>query len=126
MDNNKLKRILVAEDDRFLASAYKAKLTRAGFEVTLAQDGDEAISFLSDKAFDLILLDLIMPKKDGFSVLEFIKTNPRASKVPVIIASNLGQEEDIKKGMSLGAKDFIIKSDMSLDDLIKKIDSLIS
>lgn len=121
MDNQNKKKVLVAEDDKFLSSAYKAKLTKAGFEVTMASDGDEALKALKSYKPDVILLDLIMPNKDGFVVLEEVEQNEELKKIPVIIASNLGQKEDIDKGMALGAKDFVIKSNMSLDDLVSKI-----
>lgn len=120
-----MKKILVAEDDKFLSRAYKAKLTKAGFEVKLASDGAEALETLKTFLPDLILLDLIMPVKDGFAVLTEIKTNPAWKKIPVIVASNLGQKEDIDKSKQLGAVDFIVKSDLSLENVIKKINSLL-
>ena len=73
---------------------------------------------------DLILLDLVMPVKDGFAVLEELRADENLNKIPVIIASNLGQSEDIDRGMALGAKGYVIKSDLSLDDLVKKINSM--
>lgn len=116
-----MKKILVVEDDTYLANAYRVKLTKAGFEVDNALDGEEALQHLSTFAPDLILLDLVLPKKDGFAVLSEIKTNPAFSSIPVIIASNLGQKEDIEKGLQLGAKDFFVKTDLSLNNLIEKI-----
>ncbi len=121
MDNSAKKKILVAEDDKFLASAYKAKLAKSGFDVIMTSDGIETLEALKTSKPDLILLDLIMPNKDGFSVLEEIEKYDELKSIPVIIASNLGQKEDIDKGMALGAKDFVIKSNMSLDDLVSKI-----
>lgn len=117
-----MKKILVVEDDTYLANAYRVKLTKSGFEVDNALDGEEALVKLADFYPDLILLDLVLPKKDGFSVLETIKANQNWKDIPVIIASNLGQKEDIEKGMKLGAKDFYIKTDLSLNNLIEKID----
>jgi DNA-binding response OmpR family regulator len=124
MDNQGKKKILVAEDDKFLSSAYKAKLTKAGFEVVITADGEETLTALKDSVPSLLLLDLIMPNKDGFAVLEEVKKHDEWKKIPIIIASNLSQKEDIDKGMALGANDFVIKSDMSLDDLIVKIQAL--
>lgn len=118
-------KILVAEDDKFLATAYKAKLSKAGFEVQIASDGEELLAMLATFVPDVILLDLIMPKKDGFSALTEIKANGAWKAIPVIIASNLGQKEDIEKGLQLGAKDFVIKSEMSLEDLIAKVNKVI-
>jgi two-component system phosphate regulon response regulator PhoB/two-component system alkaline phosphatase synthesis response regulator PhoP len=120
-----MKKILIAEDDKFLASALRVKLTKAAFEVKNAYNGVEALTIANEFFPDLILLDLVMPVKDGFGVLEDIRNNSKLNKIPIIIASNLGQKEDIDKGMALGAKDYVIKSDLSLDDLIKKINTLL-
>ena len=120
-----MSKVLVAEDDIFLINAYRVKLTKVGFEVKLAADGDEALAALASFHPDVILLDLVMPKKDGFSVLEEIKKNTDFNKIPIIIASNLGQQEDIDRGMKLGAIDYIIKSDTSMEDIIKKIQKAI-
>lgn len=118
-------KILIVEDDQFLTSAYRVKLTKAGFEIIIAVDGEEAMNALLKEIPDVILLDLVLPKKDGFEVLKEIRANPKLKSIPVLIASNLGQKEDIDRGMGLGATDYIVKSDMSLDDLVTKINSLI-
>jgi DNA-binding response OmpR family regulator len=118
-------KILVVEDDRFLTSAYRAKLTKAGFEVQLAGDGVEALEVLKNYQPDIILLDLVMPRKDGFMTLGEIKQNPNLKNIPVIVASNLGQKEDLDKAMGLGANDFIIKSDLSMDALIARINKVL-
>lgn len=120
-----MKKILIAEDDKFLVNAYRVKLTKEGFEIRIAKDGEETINALSGFMPDLILLDLVMPVKDGFAVLQELKANPQWKSIPVLIASNLGQKEDIDKGMALGASDYIIKSDLSMADLISKIKSLL-
>lgn len=115
------KNILVAEDDHFLASAYKMKLTKAGYDVDIASDGEEAITLISKKIPDLIILDLVMPNKDGFEVLKELKGRKEWANVPVIVASNLGQKEDLDKAKSFGANEFIIKSDLSMDNLLEKV-----
>ncbi len=120
-----MKKILVVEDDKFLSSAYRIKLTKAGFEVQLAFDGSEALLRLETFTPDLILLDLIMPDKDGFATLTQLKRNPQWKNIPVIVASNLGQKEDIEKSMKLGAADYIVKSDTSLDNVLSKINALL-
>lgn len=117
------KKILVAEDDKFLANAYRVKLTKSGFDIKIATDGVEALSIIKSFQPDLILLDLVMPKKDGFVVLEEIKKDENYKHIPVIVASNLGQKEDIERGLKLGAKDYIVKSDMSLQNLVNKINN---
>lgn len=119
-----MKKILVAEDDKFLSSAYRVKLTKSGFDAKIVSDGQELLDILDTFAPDLILLDLVMPKKDGFAVLEELGKNPKWKSIPVIIASNLGQKEDIERGLKMGAKDYIVKTDMSLNNLINKINSV--
>jgi len=114
-------KILVAEDDKFLTNAYKVKLTKAGFELHLASNGDEALAQIVSCNPDVVLLDLMMPVRDGFSVLETMKKNPTMSKTPVIVASNLGQKSDIDRGLKLGAVDYIIKSDTSMDAIVQKV-----
>lgn len=89
--------ILVVEDDQFLLAAYKLKLEKEEFTVSLAQDGQEALDMLQTLTPDLILLDLVMPIKDGFAVLSDLKESEKLRDIPVIIASNLGQDEEIKK-----------------------------
>ena len=116
-----MKKILVVEDDKFLMSTYRLKLQAADFETKFASNGEEALEILNNFKPDLILLDLIMPIKDGFSTLEEIKANPVLSKIPVVVASNLGQPEDISKSKKLGALDYIVKRDVTLSDLINKI-----
>jgi DNA-binding response OmpR family regulator len=119
-------KVLVVEDDRFLGSAYKAKLSKSGFEVQLATDGDEALVVLQTFIPDLILLDLVMPNRDGFSTLDVIRHTEGIKDIPVIVASNLGQKEDFDKAIALGATDFIVKSDVSLDELIARIQKHLS
>ncbi len=118
-------KVLVVEDDVYLANAYRVKLTKAGFEVKNAFDGVEALEVAKTFMPQLIILDLVMPKKDGFSTLQELKTQEAFKNIPVIIASNLGQKEDIEKGKKLGAADFFVKADLSLNDLIKKITNLL-
>ncbi len=120
-----MKKILIAEDDRFIATAYKIKLTKVGYDVRVTANGQEALDAITEFAPDLIILDLIMPVKDGFTVLEELKKNDAWKSIPVIVASNLGQREDKEKATNLGATNFIIKSDLSLEDLIKNIQSLL-
>lgn len=118
--------ILVAEDDRFLANAYRVKLTKAGFTVQNAYDGEEALHILETFTPNIILLDLVMPKKDGFATLSEIKANEKWKNYPIIISSNLGQKEDIDRALKLGASDYIVKADTSLEDIVSKIRSLVT
>jgi len=114
-------KILIAEDDKFLASALRVKLTKAGFAVVVAVDGVETLAQAKAEKPNLIILDIIMPEKDGFAVLAELKADPDLRLIPVVVASNLGQAEDVQKGKELGAIDYIVKSDLSLDELVEKI-----
>jgi DNA-binding response OmpR family regulator len=120
-----MKKVLVVEDDTYLANAYRVKLTKAGFDVQLAYDGDEAIDKVATFNPSIILLDLVMPKKDGFATLAELKANEQWKKIPVIVASNLGQKEDIEKAKKIGATDFFVKSDISLNEIIEKINKIV-
>jgi DNA-binding response OmpR family regulator len=117
-------KVLVIEDDKFLASAYRAKLTKSGFEVQVAGDGEDGLQMLQTFTPDIILLDLVMPRKDGFATLPEIRKILK--DVPVIVTSNLGQKEDLDKAMELGATDYLIKSDLSMDALVTKINGFIN
>lgn len=119
-DNKKIK-VLMAEDDKFISRAYKDGLTRAGFEIIMAIDGNETIKLAKSEQPDIILLDLIMPEKNGFEALEELRTDPETKEIPVIILSNLGQDTDIKQGKELGAVDYLIKSNYSMPEVIKII-----
>ena len=116
-------KILVIEDDKFLIKALQDHLKRSGFEVVVALDGEEGMKLIISEKPDLALLDLIMPKKDGFEVLAEVKGNSddKIKNIPIIILSNLGQESDLKKGIELGAVDYLIKSEFRLKVVVKKI-----
>ena len=119
--NNYTSKILVIEDDPFLANLLKLRLEKDKFEVIQAKDGEEALKKLKEIEPDLILLDLILPKKSGFEVLEDISLNPSLRNKPVIILSNLGQTADIQRGKQLGAVEYFVKAKISIDDLILKV-----
>lgn len=114
-------KILLVEDDKFIARAYKDGLEEAGFEVETTETGEETIEKLKEFSPDLLLLDLIIPEKDGFEVMEEMKMNDDIEKMPVIVVSNLGQNSDIDKAKELGAVDYLIKSDHSMKDVIEKV-----
>lgn len=115
--------ILLIEDDPFLSSVLRMKLEKESFKVIRAADGDEALNFLIEQGVkpDLILLDLILPKKNGFEVLETIRQDPLLEKLPVIIISNLGQPSDIERGKALGVIDYFIKARLSIEELVNKV-----
>jgi len=119
-------KILVAEDDKLLANAYKVKLAREGYDVLIVGDGDELVANIEKFNPDLIVLDLIMPKTDGFMILDYLKKSEKWKTVPVLVSSNLSQSEDIVRVTKLGADDYIVKSDLSMKVLGDKIKLLLS
>jgi len=119
--NSEKQKILMIEDDIFLRKIYRDKLTKAGFEFMEATNGEEGIDKVLFAKPDLILLDLMLPKKNGFDVLFEIQRNPSTKTIPVIILSNLGQESDINRGLSMGAKAYLIKSEVSLAEVVDKV-----
>jgi len=118
----KIKKILVVEDEKPMAKALVLKLQHAGYEAQAAFNGEEALEVLKGGSFDLVLLDLIMPRMDGFSTLQQIKEN--GIKAKVIVTSNLGQEDDFAKAKELGAVDYFVKSDTSLSEIVDHIKKL--
>lgn len=125
MDNKKIK-ILIAEDDSFLAQMYSEKLETEGFEVVLATNGVEAMDKMKLEKPDLVLLDLKMPKKDGFEVLADKLIDREIKDIPVVVLTNLSQKEEIKKCYDLGAKDFMIKAYFVPSEVVKKIQTLLN
>ncbi len=117
----KKKLILLVEDDEFLAELYATKLTLEGFEVALATDGEKGLKMIKDKIPDLILLDIILPKMDGFEILKNIKADKSLKNLPVILLTNLSQKDEIKKGLDLGANDYLIKAHFMPSEVVKKI-----
>jgi DNA-binding response OmpR family regulator len=113
--------VLVVEDDIFLANVHKKKLTKEGFEVAMAGNGDEALALAQKNKPDIILLDLIMPVKDGFQTLQELKANPELKDIKVIVLSNLSQEDDKQRVMDMGAIDYIVKANISFREIINQI-----
>ena len=120
-----MKKILLADDDQFLAKSYKVKLEKDGYAVTIVSSGVEVLESLEKEIPDLLLLDLIMPGKDGYTTLEDIRKNPKFNSLKVVVSTNLTQEEDKEKVKKLGAKGYIIKSDLSLAEFSEKIKEIL-
>lgn len=118
-------RILLIEDDVFFQRFYSLKLRESGFTVDTAADGSQGLALMQKEKPDLILLDIIMPKTDGFTVLARKATLPELKDVPVIVFSTLGQEEDMQRALQLGAKAYINKSFFDFGALLKKIQEVI-
>lgn len=117
-------KILIVEDDEFLAGMYVTKLTKEGFDVVLASDGEDALVKVKEKPV-LILLDILLPKKDGFTVLKELKSDAATRNIPVILLTNLGEKEDVDHGLSLGAADYLIKAHFMPIEVIEKINALL-
>jgi DNA-binding response OmpR family regulator len=113
--------LLIVEDDEFLVKMYESGLEKEGFKIATAEDGKAGLKKAQEVKPDLILLDLILPKMDGFSCLEKLKANTQTKNIPVIILSNLGQDSDIKRGLDLGAIDYFIKTDYTVKQIAQKV-----
>ena len=120
-----IKKVLLVEDDPFLSQLLGTRMQRAGLEVDKAMDGEEAVNYLKSNKPDLILLDLILPKKSGFQVLEEMRADPLLKDAPVIIISNLSQDSDVAKGKELGAVEYYVKARTSIDDLVSRVVTLL-
>jgi len=118
-------KILIVEDDKFLRELIKRKLQEVGFEAVSAVNGQEGLAIAQKEKFSLILLDLIMPGLDGFSFLLEAQKLPSLSAIPIIILSNLGQQEDIDKARRLGAVDFLIKAHFTPNEIVDKINNIL-
>lgn len=118
-------KILVVEDETFLVKIYSVKLAKEGYDVQIATDGEAAIASAKSFKPDLILLDLILPKVNGFEALEEIRKMPETKDTPVIVLSNLGQQEDVKRAESLGADDYLVKANFSIQDVVEKIKTVL-
>lgn len=120
------KKILVIEDDKFLRKVINKKLSREKYQVIEAVDGEQGLRAVKEKKPDLVLLDLVLPGVDGFEVLARMKKNPGLAKIPVIILSNLGGRDEIKKGLEMGAKDYLIKAHFNPGEIVLRIEFALS
>ncbi|MFA6227047.1 MAG: response regulator [Candidatus Paceibacterota bacterium] len=115
------KKILIVEDDKFLSEMLAGKLLAEKALVARAPDGESAIEMASLNRYDLILLDILLPKKDGYTVLKELKADEKAKEIDVIILSNLGQKADVDMGVKLGAKKFLVKALLSIDEIVEGV-----
>ncbi|MDD5589668.1 MAG: response regulator [Candidatus Portnoybacteria bacterium] len=120
-----MKKILIIEDEKVLLEILQKKLTIQGYEVFVSYNGEEGIAALRKEKPDLVLLDLVMPKKDGFEVLKEINENPELSQIPVIIISNSGQPVEIDKALKMGVKDYLVKTEFDPEEVIAKVEKII-
>lgn len=117
--------IVLVEDDEILAEVLSTELTDAGFKVFRASDGEVGLELAKTKDPDLVLLDLILPKKHGFEVLEELKGSPDTHHIAIIVLTLLGEDDDIKKGLSLGADDYIVKSSHAVAEIVEMVKSFL-
>lgn len=120
-----IKKILLIEDDKFLRELMTKKLFSMDYDVSSSVDGESGLEMIKEKQPDLVLLDLILPGMNGFEVLEKAKKDPEINNIPIIILSNLGQKEDIDKGLELGAKDFLIKAHFTPQEIANKLKNIL-
>ena len=118
-------KVLIVEDEEALSNIVREELSGEGHDCKIAKDGEEAISLASSFRPDIILLDLILPKKNGLDVLAELKDNMDLKTRPVIVLSNLAEDETIKKALSLGAADYFVKSQHSIYEVLEKIQKYI-
>lgn len=119
-------KILLVEDDTFISGMYQTKLSMLGYQVRVASDGEAGWAELQKEAPDLVLLDIVLPKKDGFEILGEIRANETLKKLPVILLTNLGQKPDVQKGLELGADDYIIKAHFTPTEVVEKIEKMLA
>jgi len=119
-------KILLVEDDPFLLSMYTTKFEMENFEVVTAGDGDKGLKLARKEAPDIILLDIMLPKMDGFEVLKVLKSDKVVSHTPVILLTNLSQKSEVEQGLSLGAKDYLIKAHFMPSEVVEKIKELVN
>ncbi len=125
MDTKKTS-VVIIEDEKMLADMYTTKFSMEGFEAQKANDGQAGFDMVKAVKPDMVLLDIIMPKIDGFGVLKMLKDDAELKNIPVILLTNLGQEEDIKKGKDLGAADYFVKANHTPAEVVQKVKQVLN
>jgi len=124
MQTNK-KRILLIEDDPFLAEIYVTKFEEVGFEVYVLENGVLGVEKIGEEKPDIVLLDIVMPRIDGFELLRLIKEDPEIKNVPVVILSNLGEQENVEKGLELGAEAYLVKAHFTPTEVVARVKQIL-
>jgi len=114
-------KVLIVEDEEALRKVLQEKMENAGFETFAAKDGAEAWDMAKSKNPDIILLDLVLPKRSGFDVLGMLKQDPGLKDIPVIILSNLAEDENLKKALAMGAEDYFVKAQHPINEIVDKV-----
>lgn len=120
-----MRKILLIEDDPFLLDMYVTKFKEVGFDIDVAQDGEMGVLKTKELMPDLVLLDVVLPKKDGFEVLKILKSDKQTAKIPVVLLTNLGLESDVKRGLELGAQSYIIKAHFTPTEVVVKVKEIL-
>jgi DNA-binding response OmpR family regulator len=121
--DNEVKNILIVEDDMFMAGLLERKFKQGKFKIMRASSVDQAREILSSSQVDLILLDVVLPGTDGFTFLRELKAGEKFRNIPVMITSNLGQQEEIERGISDGAADYIVKAHSAPSEIVEKVET---
>lgn len=118
-------RVLIIDDDREILNVYRDILSEAGLEIATAIDGEEGLTKAKGEKFDLILLDIMLPKVDGLAVLSQLKDNPATQQIPVAMLTNFGQDDLVKKALSSGAVDFLLKYNLTPGEVLERVQQLL-
>ena len=117
--------ILLIEDEEMLATMYRTKFEKEGYQITVALDGEAGLELAKKGTYNVILLDIIMPKLDGFAVLKQLRELDQYKQVPILMLTNLGQDEDVQKGKKLGATDYLVKANFTPTQVLEKIKGVV-
>lgn len=118
--------VFLVEDDEFLVGIYQKKFEMEGFKVSVAMNGERALSDIKKKKPDIVLLDVLLPKLDGFAVLEKLKEDATTKDIPVVLLTNLGQKDDVDKGLRAGALDYLIKAHFKPSEIVDKVKKVLN
>ena len=124
MEKNK-KKILIIEDEKLLLEMYQSRFEKEGYQVLTATTGRPGLKLAKEEKPDLIILDILMPRTDGYEVIKKVREDAQIKKIPILVLSNLGQQEEINKGLKLGADDYIVKTDITPSELINKVERML-
>lgn len=116
-----MKKILIVEDEDIIIELLEKKLTQEGYEISIAHNGEEGLKMVKEIKPDIVLLDIVMPKKSGYEVMEEMNKDPELNKIPIIIISNSGQPVELDKAKELGAKDWLIKTEFDPNEVAEKV-----
>ncbi|HEX3099961.1 MAG TPA: response regulator [Patescibacteria group bacterium] len=119
-------KIVCAEDDKLIATSLVEGFTAAGFEVTAAEDGEAAVAKIKEVKPDVVLLDIMMPKLDGYGVVWELKSDPETAKIPVIMLTNLSDSDTLSKILEAGVTDYLLKSEQTIDQIIAKVNEVLA